>query len=435
MSKKKFPLFAFAALFVCPATIFAASPEGPGLGARANSMGGAFIGLADDWTAVYWNPAGLAKQEKIGLGATSDFVTSHIKDGNSIANPPIALKNADQGDPFGQLPAPYFAEPTKFNKTNVESHAVLPGLGAYVPLKGVTLAVSAYQSLGYKSEWEDTLNTGFGSINAQYKTNLSLRVANISLATKIHPSFALGAGVNLMNGEYDRYDRKNTVNNTVPALSYNMEKDLQTAGHSVEGIFGFLYQPNEQLSIGGVYRTGSQINLEGNYTIDNTPDSALLPDVASGVKRVFNQPATYGIGLAFKPQVNWTLTADWQRTEWDKVRTEIWYESAALPDTSTDAGWRNTERWRIGTEYKLCEDKIALRCGFYLDPAQIPNKSVSLSNLVEVNRKAVTAGIGYKGENYQLDLTYLYTWGSANIYGVDYEKIVNSWQLAASTWF
>src|SRR4029077_18132794 len=31
-----------------------------GVGARALGMGSAFVGLADDGTAAYWNPAGLA---------------------------------------------------------------------------------------------------------------------------------------------------------------------------------------------------------------------------------------------------------------------------------------------------------------------------------------------------------------------------------------
>jgi hypothetical protein len=35
-----------------------------GLGARAFGMGGAFVGLADDGTAAYWNPAGLIQLEK-----------------------------------------------------------------------------------------------------------------------------------------------------------------------------------------------------------------------------------------------------------------------------------------------------------------------------------------------------------------------------------
>ncbi|MBT5448728.1 MAG: hypothetical protein HOK90_06005, partial [Gemmatimonadetes bacterium] len=32
-----------------------------GVGVRAMGMGGAFAGVADDFTAIYWNPAGLAQ--------------------------------------------------------------------------------------------------------------------------------------------------------------------------------------------------------------------------------------------------------------------------------------------------------------------------------------------------------------------------------------
>jgi opacity protein-like surface antigen len=37
------------------------------IGARAVGMGGAFVGLADDPTAVYWNPAGVARLQGAGL--------------------------------------------------------------------------------------------------------------------------------------------------------------------------------------------------------------------------------------------------------------------------------------------------------------------------------------------------------------------------------
>ena len=46
-----------------------AQPFG-GIGARAEGMGGAFVAVADDATAVYWNPAGVA------TGATFDFQIS-----------------------------------------------------------------------------------------------------------------------------------------------------------------------------------------------------------------------------------------------------------------------------------------------------------------------------------------------------------------------
>ena len=55
-----------------------------GLGARALAMGGAFVAVADDATAVIWNPAGLAQlndtriggmsTDLFGIGATHQFV-------------------------------------------------------------------------------------------------------------------------------------------------------------------------------------------------------------------------------------------------------------------------------------------------------------------------------------------------------------------------
>ena len=35
-----------------------------GIGARSLSMGGAFVSIADDPTALYWNPAGIVKIER-----------------------------------------------------------------------------------------------------------------------------------------------------------------------------------------------------------------------------------------------------------------------------------------------------------------------------------------------------------------------------------
>ena len=38
-----------------------------GLGARTMGMGGAFLAVADDYTTLYWNPAGLAQIRKFEL--------------------------------------------------------------------------------------------------------------------------------------------------------------------------------------------------------------------------------------------------------------------------------------------------------------------------------------------------------------------------------
>lgn len=80
----RLPLIAL--LLALPSAAFAAETAAfldIGVGARGIGMGGAFTALADDSSAVYWNPAGLARLEKrevsvshaeLGLGTREDFL-------------------------------------------------------------------------------------------------------------------------------------------------------------------------------------------------------------------------------------------------------------------------------------------------------------------------------------------------------------------------
>ena len=75
---------AFFALFLVLPAVVGAQTFG-GVGTRAEGMGGAFVAVADDASAVYWNPAGLA------TGATFDF---QISGGLT----PVPVWGSDPGD-------------------------------------------------------------------------------------------------------------------------------------------------------------------------------------------------------------------------------------------------------------------------------------------------------------------------------------------------
>jgi hypothetical protein len=60
--------FAFAALLCVSPPILAQIRNQVFVGTRPLSMGGAFVAVADDGNAIYWNPAGLAKMERIQAG-------------------------------------------------------------------------------------------------------------------------------------------------------------------------------------------------------------------------------------------------------------------------------------------------------------------------------------------------------------------------------
>jgi len=102
-----------------------------GFGARAASMGGAFVGLADDFTAVFWNPAGLALLSKGTFGLTGDLL---VPKSNYLLNPSFDMKTKNKYYPAGLVG---FFQPI--------GDRVVVGLGAY------TLS-------GLGTDWN---NTGF----------------------------------------------------------------------------------------------------------------------------------------------------------------------------------------------------------------------------------------------------------------------------------
>ncbi|MFH1258331.1 MAG: hypothetical protein ABII74_00710 [Elusimicrobiota bacterium] len=58
-----------------------------GEGARALGMGGAFVSVADDYTAAYWNPAGLGLLEKISVGTMVQSLAGSEWDGMKEITP------------------------------------------------------------------------------------------------------------------------------------------------------------------------------------------------------------------------------------------------------------------------------------------------------------------------------------------------------------
>jgi hypothetical protein len=76
-----------AMLGLLPAT--AAAQNFAAVGTRAAGMGGAFVGVADDATAIYWNPAGLA---------SGSFFSLVLDNGSAKATPDALLAGAERSN-------------------------------------------------------------------------------------------------------------------------------------------------------------------------------------------------------------------------------------------------------------------------------------------------------------------------------------------------
>ncbi|MFH1039108.1 MAG: outer membrane protein transport protein [PVC group bacterium] len=415
-------VFAAGAAVLLTPGLYAGAYEWGGLGSRAAAMGGAFIGLADDWTASYWNPGGLAQLGGNGVGI--DLLSPHvtIRGSNSFANLPPSPGTYERYKYTKDVFINYSGlEPYSFSKTSTNYHFYQPqGAGCYVTLPEFTLGIAVYSPMGYYSDWEDTVPYGMGSIYAKNFQQLIIVETQFTIAREIVDGLYAGAGAALIYDRLERKSDKDVQNSGI--LDYHYDFDIKDDGFGAEGMFGLLYQISDMISLGGVYRTGSTVKMTGKASSSLT-FMGLSEDTHNTYK--FRHPPTWGIGVAVKPIVDrLTLTADFQQSLWSFYRTNVQYnqDGVLLQSSSYDEDWHDSNRYRIGGEYML-KPTWALRAGYFFDESPLPAKAVSLAHIADVDRNNFTFGTGFEvARDFSLDLLGAYGWGDRTAEGAKFEQ-------------
>jgi long-chain fatty acid transport protein len=347
-----------------------------GSGTKAISMGGAFVGLADDYSAIYWNPAGLTQIKNTTLAL---FVTDIIP---------------KQSYTFSLL---------GIDAKGETNHNISGGLGFIKPLSDKVVAgVYAYVPSGISSEWDGNdlalLSDGIPMI---WKSKLGIITVSPAIAVKLSDTFSFGLTVNLNYGmlELER-----------PALGQYQE-DL--TGTGIGATLGMLFKPNEKFSIGLTYKTPFKAKLSGDAGMSGAP--LLTLPATDDAEREVTLPQWIAAGLCFKPNDQLTFTVDVQHTNWKKIDTipmsftdpgwQLFFE----PGTELHFYWKNGTQVRFGVEYKL-SDSLALRGGYYYDPGVGPKRTQTIL-VPQATYNFITLGFGYKSEKIILDFCFEYGMG------------------------
>ena len=199
-----------------------------------------------------------------------------------------------------------------------------------------------------------------------------MSIANLSFATDVNPNLSVGIGLNLVygNNEYNA-DKKYTCA-AAPPMDYVFSYDSQASGTGFEWMLGIRYEVIPQLNLGLVYRSGSELGLSGTA---DTSHTMLGIDEVSDYTRKFYHPATYGIGLAYRPIRKLLIGMDWTQTNWTTMRANLDYENEGLVLTDVDMSmnWKRSNSYRLGIEYSVSE-QISLQAGYNKDLSAIPDE-------------------------------------------------------------
>jgi len=359
---------AFLLFFVfAPGFLAASGYEFDGIGARSMARGGAVIADAADWSAIYWNPANLADVKAREAGLELKKGRSHSYDGNSFS-----LKDPN-------FPTDAFA------KKHVESTFFFGSLGAAVPL-GDNSAFGAgfYTPLLQGSDFKDAglpSNTQYNSID--YEGFASIMVANFSYARKVSEKLSLALGVNAIRGSLSS-DAKIGVNLLAPGT---LHKELDGTGFGTEGIIGAKYRLSDAFSAGAVFRTGANVKIEGEA------EASLLGTVEkSDFKFTLMQPATSGLGAAWRYRRNLTFTCDLTQTWWKGFSNAMTYQTpgAMLADQAKTYDWKNSYKFRAGALWAYNEHTDFM-AGYAYDTPAIDAGSLDHASAIDVHMHRFSA--------------------------------------------
>lgn len=433
-SSPKFVLSVALIILVFAADVFAGGFALSGIGSKAINMGGAFRGLADDWSAAYWNPAGLTQLEQSEFTVMGVAISPRVE-----YTPNITYGGINVGYRNGAVRYP--SDKTVFIPDGA-------GIFKLENFEGFTAGLAVFVPNGLASEW-DLVNPP-SEMNLRYPFPYYDHKADFKVFD-FHPTIAkafmedklsVGMGVSIQRGSV--VFKKTLLKPSgfpIPHENLLVDTEIDGSGWGYGANFGILYKMTDKIQLGVSGKTGTTLKLKGNadqtlYVFSNedlkniliaqaeasgaspqqialiralfgTANLSSSPDAEADIKT----PADIGFGLAYKPTDKLTITGDITYTQWsalDSILVEL-SGSDPLGQPSEDSpimlNWDNTVRFSLGLEYWAAKS-LALRGGYYLDPSPIPNSTFSplIPDLGDKNSFNIGAALNFSG----MELSYAF---------------------------
>jgi long-subunit fatty acid transport protein len=337
-------------------------------GARALSLGGAFIAVADDATAAESNPAGLV----------------------ILTRPEVSLHLVSETGEQEDCP-------------DCESNSsTRPAFASYVHPMGPGVFSVYYQSgLEVGTSFTDQFEDESFSVNDDSK----FRRLGVAAGFRPFPMVSIGASVGLNKLTVDRrnsgvfgFETEDELGNTVPAFfEFEDRADVDDTAFSYN--VGVLLNPAGRISVGAVYKKGSDFEGDNRFKFRFCEDCAqgdlgsLSFDELPAETVALEAPSLIGGGISVRPFPRALIALDYtsQRSQSVLFSNED-QEIRAL---------------RVGAEYVFATGNpnlfIPIRAGW----AKENDTNFESSDFFREEAKSYTVGAGIVMGQNQLDIGYL----------------------------
>lgn len=385
-------------------------------GGKAAGLGGAFVAQADDPTALFHNPGGLALLEKKKGGALG-FAAFRLNEAlyQGLAPGLGQGTTGEQDTPF-LLPAHVFV--------------ILPFQEKHV------IGVGIYQPYQLSNVWGGN-KAAFAGRRIALRSEITTIDINPTASFQLGATVGLGVGFTYRTAEISslrRVSRLNPFNGQLfDAASLDQTTDMEGG---FGGNLGFLHRPSERFSWGLSYRSAIEIDFNGVGKLTQIPSTNpqldelvanTLPfgqELALGTTLEFPASAKLGVAIGLTAKSKLEIDAGW--TAWSSVeRLDFQYLSNPELDQSIPLLLEDSMSYHLGLNIGT-PTGFELRVGYAFEETPQPDLTVG-PFWADTDRSTATAGIGLDW----LDLAFAWINDDQRIVTTSTTNINGNWRRNA----
>lgn len=364
----------------------AAVPDQYGFGSRSTAMGGAVTADADDFSAGYYNPAGIVEAPgiELSLGYLYNVQNLHVNGADNGVD-------SVHGIVFGLVaPGEVFNIPFAFS------------VGVHLPDNGLSYINARRQGV---PRWE------------LYDTRTQLLYLEACLAVRPWSWLEVGGGIGYLTatrGNFGIRGRADIISPTDSQLEHEVDADLTAVRYPQAGVRLLL---EDWGALGVTYRGQSNLNLNIGAVLDGIVDFAgievpLLYELEASTFAAFT-PQQVAMGLTFTRIEDLSLNFDLTWVNWasyESPTAQLFARLQADPPPGTPVELPDepvpteiippdfSDRFvpRAGIEYRgarFSMVELPVRVGYSYEATPVPDQP-GVPNLIDADRHTFTLGLG-----------------------------------------
>lgn len=335
-------------------------------GSKAMSMGGAFTALANDPSAIYFNPAGITQ-----------LLGTNFIGGATIILPSSSFRGPIPDNTEYKLKPDIFY-PIHLYATHQINEKLFLGFGIG-------------NNFGLGTNWDNNWIGKYMAVDTEIRTFFF----NLVSSYQIIPEISIGFGYIIGYGDV-------VIGKSQNLQAFRDDAFIELSGSGISSGFsaGVLLKATKALSVGISYRSQLGFRFEGKAVPKSYPSQikSLLP--SGKITAPLTTPENITFGILLRPLKYFKLTADYQFVGWDSFdNLEIGFkdfidtETNELMVSSSKRNYENSFIARIGVEYNYSK-KIDLFAGFLYDQNPIKDEYLD-PTLPDSDRMGFSFGFGY----------------------------------------